>query len=135
MLLAVFVCVCACAGGPVAPHYSPIEVKVLQRWRVFDDRRLVGILVRPAVGAERWYRVETPGGGFVGDVSESGHVFKCEPFTTELRALGMFPMREGLRLLFDLRERPTILPPDGMGEPTEAAALELLQKAMDADKR
>lgn len=116
-----------------APMPAPLEVKLKERFRVFSGEDLVGYLIYSEIAGQRYFRVVTPVGIWVGDIQRNGRFFKCEPFRERPRDLGMFTMHEGLELLFEARRPIRILPLEGRGEPTEAAAQNLLRQALEAN--
>lgn len=94
----------ACAGGPPAnPGPVPRPVRELERWEVRSDGRAVGRLVLleiPDPGGDlRFYRVESPGGQWLGFVDLRGRVYQRVPFSTTEVYRGMYTMREALDLL------------------------------------
>ena len=136
MLLAVLAVLAGCASSDIPdPIGRPIPVRQLERFRVFGGDRLIGHLVLSEIAGQRYYRVVTPTGGWVGDVHQYGRFFKSEPFRERPRELGLYTMNEGLRLLFETEAPVRVLPMEGRGAPTEAAALKLLRKALATEPK
>ena len=94
-----------------------------------EGERLVGFLVFQEIEGQRFFRIETPSRGWVGDVDGYGRFYKCEPFREKPRELGIYTMKAGLALLLETREPLRILPLEGRGEASEAAAHRLLKQA------
>jgi hypothetical protein len=112
------------------PLPAPIEVKLKERFRVIAGARHVGFLILSQIAEERYFRVVTPTGIWVGDIHKYGRFFQCEPFRDRPRELGLFTMKEGLGKLFETDEPIRVFPLEGRGEPTEAAAQKLLKRAL-----
>ena len=131
--------VLAVLGGCVSsttptPTHQPIEVKLKERFRVMAGGDQIGFLVYSEIAGERYFRVVTPTGIWVGDVHKYGRFFKCEPFRDRPRDIGLFTMKEGLAKLFETDQEIRIFPLEGRGEPTEAAAHELMKQALADDR-
>jgi hypothetical protein len=137
LLLAVFAVLAGCVSNTTpTPLDGPIQVRQLERFRVFGGDRLLGHLVLSDIAGQHYFRVVTPTGGWVGDVHQYGRFYKSEPFRDRPREIGLYKMNEGLGLLFETEAPIRVLPLEGRGEATEAAAHKLLQKAWatDSDK-
>ena len=131
LLLAVLVVLAGCVSSTtLTPLEGPIPVRQLERFRVFGGDRLLGHLVMSEIAGQRYYRVVNVNGGWVGDVQRYGRFFKPELFGERPRELGLYTMNEGLGLLFETEDPIAILPMEGRGEPTEAAARKLLRQAL-----
>jgi hypothetical protein len=131
LLLAVLAVLAGCVSNTTpTPLEGPIPVKQLERFRILGGDQLLGYLVLSEIGELRYYRVVTPTGIWVGDVDRDGRFFKSEPFREQPRELGVYTMNQGLGLLLETDVRIRILPMEGRGEPTEAAAHKLLRHAL-----
>lgn len=96
----------ACAATHRPSPLDPRLVHELERWRVASaDGRDIGevVLIQIDDPAEpvRLYRAENASGQWLGYVDEAGRVFQRLPFHETERFLGMYPMAEGLMLLFE----------------------------------
>ncbi|MHC4852754.1 MAG: hypothetical protein ACYTF5_12115, partial [Planctomycetota bacterium] len=100
--------------------------------------RLVLLEVRSEEQVLTYFRAETSGGQWVGRVARDGRFFKNEPFRPiELgpRDLGLYPMKQGLALLYEVEGPITVTPMEGRGQLTEAAAHQLLRKATEKNRQ
>ena len=138
MLLAVLAVFPACISTttPRQDPVGPYRVIVKERFRVMQGERLLGHLIYVQVADQRYFRVEMPSGGWVGDIRKYGRLLKSVPFRDLPREIGVYPqIGEGLARLFEVDGPLRILPLDGEGRPAEAAANKLLKKAMaDRDR-
>jgi hypothetical protein len=129
----------SCATEPVVPHSGGYPLVEKQRLRVFAGGVLVGILrdleIEHPDGLVRIYRVETPGGGWVGDVDAMGRFYKNVPFHADPQLVGMFAWDPGLQLMFETEAPIRILPMEGQGAPAEASARDSLREARAAHLR
>ena len=80
------------------------------RYRVMQGERLLGYLIRLEVQDEPYFRVEGVEGRWVGNVDRHGRFVRSEPFRDDPRVLGMYPMDEGLALLFETDGPVRVLP-------------------------
>lgn len=87
--------------------YAPRKVEVLGRYRAEDEQgRLLGEvqhmeIADPASGGIRRYHVRNSSRQVLGYIDANGMVYKRVPFRTDEEALGIYPMNEGLALLFE----------------------------------
>ena len=120
----------AACVSETTPHLpEPLPVSLLERFRVMQGEDLVGYLLYQEIAGRRYYRIITPSGGWVGDATEALQFYKNEPFRDRPRFVGVFTMKEGLGVLFERDSGLTILPEEGRGEPTEASAHRILERA------
>ena len=120
---------------------GPYKVSELEEWQVLAADAPIGRLVLLELrGREQvmtYFRAETTDGQWVGRVARYGRFFKNEPFRPiELgpRDLGLYTMREGLALLYEVEGPIKVTPMQGRGQLTEAAAHKLLDKANENNR-
>ena len=85
-----------------------------------------------------YFRAETTSGQWVGYVGRKGRFFKNEPFRPVAdgpRDLGLHAMNDGLALLYEVEGPITVVPMEGRGQLTEAAAHKLLREATQKQLR
>ncbi len=114
-----------CATAPETPLPGGYPVQQLDSAQLFSQGRLIGVLrqleIQQPGAPVRFYRVETVAGGWVGNVDGYGRFYKCEPFRSEPRDIGLFAMREGLGRLFETEQPIRIVTPGKQqGRPIEA---------------
>ena len=129
-------CVTESTSHPVSPAGAFYRVKQIEEWRVLSAGKPIGRLlllkVRGAGQVLTYFRAETSAGQWLGRVGRDGRFYKNEPFRPiELgpRDLGLYPMNQGLALLYEVEGPITVTPMEGRGQLTEAAAHQLLRKA------
>lgn len=119
-----------CASEPPTREFSGYPVVELSRRELFSEGRLIGYLreleIQQPTASIRFFRVENPSSGWVGNIDSFGRFFKRVLFKEDLVAIGMFPMHKGLGRLFDLDSPIRIVAPsvqtgDQAGTPVEAA--------------
>ncbi|MHC4813049.1 MAG: hypothetical protein ACYTGW_07660 [Planctomycetota bacterium] len=144
LLLTAYVCTAGCVAEGTTPpaKAGPYKVHKLEEWRVLAAGKPIGRLVLLEVRSEEqvltYFRAETSGGQWVGRVARDGRFFKNEPFRPiELgpRDLGLYPMKQGLALLYEVEGPITVTPMEGRGQLTEAAAHQLLRKATEKNRQ
>ena len=105
-MAAVLAMAAGCATRPVTPQISGYLVKELGHRQVFSKGRLIGYLreleIQQPSAPVRYFRVETPSGGWAGNVDGYGRFYKCEPFREQPTDIGMYSMAEGLGRLFEI---------------------------------
>ncbi|MGH7151114.1 MAG: hypothetical protein ACREIU_10465 [Planctomycetota bacterium] len=87
--------------APVPP--SPVEGKVLARYRVEAGGRTLGYVVElafPAPGISRYFRVEDENSQDIGFVTENGVAYRFEPHGSEPLHVATDTMERNLRALF-----------------------------------
>ena len=142
LLLTAYLCVTGCVTEsstyPVSPAGAPYRVQQLEEWRVVAAGKPIGrLLLLKVSGADQvltYFRAETSAGQWVGRVGRDGRFYKNEPFRpVELgpRDLGLYPMNQGLALLYEVEGPITVTPMEGRGQPNEAAAHQLLRRATE----
>lgn len=104
---------CACQQPfPTPDPYAPRIVEELGHYPVTFAGATIGhvveIAIRDPIWPERRYRVENLSRQWLGFIDAKGGVYKQMPFEVREQFLGIYPMEEGLALLFDLREPPTV---------------------------
>ena len=108
------VSVAACSTPPRPEEGLARTVREKQRWDVQHAGQPLGSLVLleldDAAGTQRFYRVENRSQQWLGFVSDAGGVYRRVPFAEREEFLGVYPMAEGLALLYDV-ERVTIEAP------------------------
>ncbi len=123
---------------------GPYKVSELEEWRVLSANVPIGRLVLLEVRGEEqvltYFRAETKDGQWVGRVARNGRFFRNEPFRPiELgpRDLGLYTMKEGLALLYEMEGPITVTSMDGRGQLTEADIRKQLRQAIErtADQR
>ena len=123
------------SNSPARRLVDPLDVIVKERFRVMQGERLIGFLLLQEVAGSPYFRIETPSRNWVGDADLNGRFFKNELFRKIPRELGIYSMKDGLALLFEETGALRILPLEGRGEPTEAAAHKLMDQATVATKK
>lgn len=133
---------CVSESRTTPPSSTPYKVRHLEEWRVLSADKPVGrLLLLEVSGADQvltYFRAETNAGQWVGRVGRDGRFYKNEPFRpVELgpRDLGLYSMREGLALLYEVEGPITVTPMEGRGQLTEAAAHQLLRKATEKHEK
>ncbi len=134
-------CVTETTTHPASLVGAPYKVRKLEQWQVRCADRPIGTLVLLEVrGADQtltYFRAETSAGQWVGRVGRDGRFYKNEPFRpVELgpRDMGLYPMHQGLALLYEVEGPITVVPMEGRGQLTEAAAHQLLRKATERSR-
>lgn len=103
----------------------PRPVREVEAWRLGSPSgaelgRMCLLEIEDPDGLIRFYRVENPAGQWVGYIDADGRVFRYEPFESREKFCGIYPMKEGLAILFGLDPAqvsvaPVPLAPDGSG--------------------
>ncbi len=135
---------CVSERTTIPPKAGPYVVRELREWRVMSADEPIGRLVLLEVRGEEqvltYFRAETKDGQWVGRVARNGRFFRNEPFRPiELgpRDLGLYTMKEGLALLYEVEGPITVTSMDGRGQLTEADIRKQLRQAVErtADHR
>lgn len=83
---------------------APRKVVELERFDVQRGSQKVGHLVHREIqdpaGPVRYYLAETASGQWLGYIDGVGRVYRYEPFADQEQFLGMYPMEQGLQLLY-----------------------------------
>ncbi len=95
----------ACHTPPPAPvQFAPRPVVELERFAVTRGSERVGCLVHREIqdpaGPVRYWLVENAAGQWLGYIDTVGRVYRYEPFAERECFVGMYPMEQGLRLLY-----------------------------------
>ncbi len=106
---------CACQQpSPIPDPYLPRPVAERGHYLVSSAGatigRVVEIEILDPIWPERRYRVENMSRQWLGYIDAKGGVYKRVPFELREQFLGIYPMEEGLALLFELPEAPQIDP-------------------------
>jgi len=104
---------CACQQPSPAPDpYQPRQVEEIAQYRVTSEGAMIGrvveIAIRDPIWPEHRYRVENMSRQWLGYIDAKGGVYKNVPFEMREKFLGIYPMEEGLALLFELPEPPKV---------------------------
>lgn len=150
LLLTAYFCACApwatacvtdSATHPALQAGKPYKVTQLEQWQVLSAGKPIGrLLLVKVTGTDQvltYFRAETSAGQWVGRVGRDGRFYKNEPFRpVELgpRDLGLYPMNQGLALLYEVEGPITVVPMKGRGRLTEAAAHQLLREATKKER-
>ena len=110
-LLCLLLCACQQPGSMPDP-YLPRPVEELAQYSVTSAGatigRVVEIEIHDPIWPERRYRVENMSRQWLGFIDAKGGVYKRVPFELREQFLGIYPMEEGLALLFELSEPPKV---------------------------
>ncbi len=91
---------------PDDAEYFPRPVLEVARWQVRQEGEDLGFLVlleiRDPAGPIRFYRVENAGRQWVGQVGLDGRFSRRVPFQDEEEDLGIYGMRRGLAVLYQV---------------------------------
>lgn len=95
----------ACHTPPPAPvQFAPRPVVELERFSVTRGSERVGRLVHREIqdpaGPVRYWQVENAAGQWLGYIDAVGRVYRYEAFAEHESFVGMYPMEQGLRLLY-----------------------------------
>ncbi|MHC5064147.1 MAG: hypothetical protein ACYTG5_09250 [Planctomycetota bacterium] len=97
---------------PVPDPYQPRAVELLAQYQVRAQGAVIGrvleVEIKDPVWPETRYRVENLDRQWLGFIDAKGGVYKRVPFELEEKFLGIYPMEEGLALLFETEEPPAI---------------------------
>ncbi len=103
----------ACQQPAQVPDpYEPRPVAVLGEYAVRAEGAVIGrvieIEIQDPIWPETRYRVENLDRQWLGFIDAKGGVYKLMPFQMEEEFLGIYPMEQGLALLFDVKEPPKL---------------------------
>ena len=112
-VLAITLLLCACQQPDrVLDPYEPRPVEVLAEYPVRAEGAVIGrvfeIEIRDPIWPQTRYRVENLDRQWLGFIDAKGGVYKLMPFQMEEKFLGIYPMEQGLALLFDVKEPPKL---------------------------
>ena len=112
-VLAITLLLCACQQPDRAlDPYEIRPVEVLAEYPVRAEGAVIGrvfeIEIRDPIWPQTRYRVENLDRQWLGFIDARGGVYKLMPFQMEEEFLGIYPMEQGLALLFDVKEPPKL---------------------------
>jgi hypothetical protein len=124
LVLVAMVIVGACRSDPEPGPLDPRPVHTKQTWVAMVNGEVIGQVVlleiEDPAGRVRFHRALNRSGQWLGYIDAQQRVFRREPFAEREVFVGVYPMDEGLALLYERAEPVQIVPLDEF-EAREAA--------------
>ncbi len=92
--------------------YQPRPVETVAQYPVRAEGAVIGRVLEVQIMDSTWpetrFRVENLDRQWLGFIDAKGGVYKRVPFKLEEEFLGIYPMEEGLALLFEMKNPPIV---------------------------